>query len=108
MLVTSGKPERILAHVISELKCPKKRAKYISVVYEHHKILTGHTHDYDGTNVLDLADSHPKLKVKKILHIDKRRQIQTPESFRKLNFDTEVMTALGLCLISVQSNYFYF
>ena len=81
MLVTSGKLERILAHVIYELKCPKKRAKYISVVYEHHKILTGHTHDYDGTNVLDLADSHPKSKSKRSYILTKEAKFKHPNHF---------------------------
>ena len=38
--------------------------------------LTGHKIDYDGIKILDRADTDPKLKVKEILEIDKRRQTE--------------------------------
>ena len=63
----------VLAHRVEEYhssKTDKKTGKNISAVYEHHK-LTGHNFDYDGAKILDRADSHPKLKVKEILHIVK-------------------------------------
>ena len=84
-----GKTERILAHRILEHQSPKKDKKtgnYISAVYEHHK-LTGHKIDYDDVKILDRADSDPKLKVKEILHIDKRKptlntQVNSQTEFR--------------------------
>ena len=81
--------QTLLAHRISEHKSPKKdqkTGKYISAVYEHHK-LTGHTIDYVEIKILDRADSDPKLKVKEILQIDKRKptfntQINSQTDFR--------------------------
>ena len=83
-----GKTERILAYRIKEHQSPKKDKKgnYLSSVYEHHKI-TGHKIDFDGIKILDRADSDPKIKVKDILHIDKKKpslniQINSQTEFR--------------------------
>ena len=50
------------------------KGNYLSSVYEHHKI-TGHKIDFDGIKILNRADSDPKIKVKEILHIDKKKSI---------------------------------
>ena len=61
-----------------------KKGNYLSSVYEHHKI-TGHKIDFDGIKILDRADSDPKIKVKKILHIDKKK----PSLNIQINSQTE-------------------
>ena len=76
-----GKTERILSYRIKEHQSSKKDKKgnYASALYEHHK-LTNHKIDFDGIKILDRADSDPKLKIKEILHIDKK----------KPNFNTQI------------------
>ena len=81
-----GKTERILSYRIKEHQSSKKDKKgnYASALYEHHK-LTNHKIDFDGIKILDRADSDPKLKIKEILHIDKKK----PSLNTQINSQTE-------------------
>ena len=83
-----GKTERILSYRIKEHQSPKKDKKgnYESSVYAHHA-KTGHVIDWEGIEILDRADSDPKLRVKEILHIDKKKpslniQVNSQTEFR--------------------------
>ena len=83
-----GKTERILAYRIKEHQSSKKDKKgnYESSVYAHHAE-SKHVIDWDGIKIVDRADSDAKLKVKEILHIDKKKpslnvQVNSQTEFR--------------------------
>jgi hypothetical protein len=76
-----GKTARIL-----HLRIEEHRKSPSSCLFQH-QLETNHTIDFDGTRVLDRADTDRKLQVKEVLYIDKLKpslntQLNSQAQFR--------------------------